>query len=463
MQIHRKVGGKLEVEAKTSQMIGAPVAISATPYRYVDREITAELIVDAWKMPIIFSSLQFLSRLCFSALTPTFASIDGPEDDTKADQIAQATKQFKLLDRNLAQIGWHKSCTTLECLRAAGLGMWSFRQAFFEKDLQKLEGNLYGPRIQYLQAQSFSTMPSAFSDTARYTSDEILKGVVFDVRNSELHLCQKVDSNKEPIEIPIDQVVHIEDFGVPPNTSMLHSIASTIEFAKQARNDFRLAMKRVGTPKEVAEVDGDVLAKMKEKGIDITGGYQTLVDYCNNMVITQSSNQAEVALPGTHFKYPNIPIPLNPMDVEKFIEQLILSHFFAKNITEQLAQAVSVSSAPSKALLDSIISGHQEVSLTAFTELWQADFLDANGYDLVIEFDLSSWTPKDKKEDMELERAKHERNLENYRSHAITINEYRQMEGLSELTTDEIKALAGEHALIFGSKNNVMNPSNMTV
>jgi len=441
MLIHRARGGKLDTEAKVQaspdKMIGAPIFISAAPYRYADREITAELITDAWKMPIIFSSLQFLSRLCFSTLTPTFVSIDGPEDDTKSDQIAQAAKQFKQLDRNLAQIGWHKSCTTLECLRSAGLGIWSFRQAFFEKIQIKLEGNLYGPRLQHLQGQSFDKAPSSFSDTTRYMQDEILKGVVYDVRTSELYLCQNVDANKEPIEIPIDQVVHIEDFGVPQNTSMLHSIASTIEFAKQARNDFRLAVKRVGTPKEVAEIDGDVLAKMAAQGLTVAGGYQTLVDYCNEMVIKQSSHQAEVALPGTHFKYPNIPVPLNPMEVEKFIEQLILSHFFAKNITEQLAQAVSVSAAPGKALLDAVISGHQEVPLTAFKELWQADFLDVNGYDLVIDFDLSSWTPKDRKDEQDRATAL-------FINGASLVNDYRGTMGEKAYSKEQLQQLFEE-------------------
>jgi hypothetical protein len=400
-EIHRKVGGKLfekQLNASEPQMVGAPVVIYSTPYRYQDRNVTPELIADSYKIPIIFSSLSFLNRLCFGGLSFKLESIDGPEDDTKKTQIDQALKQIKTIDKSLARIGINKNCSTLDCVRAGALSTWSYRQAFFEKIVTTQEGNLYAPRLQYLQGQSFSKTPTTLaSQTTRYKADELLHGVVFDIQDAEAHFFQNTDSIKEPVEVPADQILYIEDKGVPPNTSMLHSIMSTVEFAKQARHDFRLAMQRVGIPKEVAEVDGSVIAQMKTAGVEITGGYQTLVDYLNNMVVGQSNSQAEVALPGTRFKYPVIPIALNPMEVEKFIETLFYNHFFGKGITEQLAQAISTSGAPGKLLLDTIISGHQEVAGKPFEEMWQRDFIDINGYDLVISFDYWSWSPKDQK------------------------------------------------------------------
>ena len=436
MKIHRRIGGKLYNAAAPQQMVGAPVVVYQTPYRYVDRQITADMLVDSYKMPLIFSSLSFLSRLCFGGLDFKLESIDGPEDDTKKQQIAQALSQIKEADKTLARIGRNKNCTTLECVRKAALEGWTFNRAFFERAQQMGEGNVYYPRLQHLPSQSFNRTPSAVSGNNRYQVDNILKGIIFDTQEAEPHFFQNVDAIREPIEIPADQLMFIEDTALPDNTSLLHSVASTIELMKQARHDFRLALARVGTPKEVAEVDGAALAAMKNAGIDIAGGYQSLVDYCNNMVQTQSTNQAEVALPGVKFRYPVIPIALNPMDVEKFIEQIILNHFFAKAITEQLAQAISVSSTPGKALLDSVISGHQEAIGKPFEKLWQ-EFLDINGYDLLVSFDYWSWSPKDQK-------AEADKATTMFSVGGSLVNDYRAAMGQDPYTPEQIRQLFEE-------------------
>lgn len=435
MKIHRKLGGKL-YNAAAPKMVGAPVVVYQTPYRYVDRQITADMLVDSYKMPLIFSSLSFLSRLCFGGLDFKLESIDGPDDDTKETQITQALRQIKEADKSLARIGRNKNCTTLECVRKAALEGWTFNRVFFEKSQQMGEGNVYTPLLQHLPSQSFNRTPSSVSGNNRYQVDPILKGIIFDTEKAEPHFFQNVDAIREPVEVPADQVMFIEDTALPDNTSLLHSVASTIEFMKQSRHDFRLALARVGTPKEVAEVDGAALAAMKTAGIDIAGGYQSLVDYCNNMVQTQSSNQAEVALPGTKFRYPVIPVAINPMDVEKFIEQIILNHFFAKAITEQLAQAISVSSAPGKVLLDSVISGYQEAIGKPFEKLWQ-EFLDINGYDLVINFSYWTWTPKDQKESAD-------RATQVFVAGGSLINDYRAELELEPYTPEQIKQLLEE-------------------
>jgi hypothetical protein len=436
-KIHRKEGGKL-YNAVEASMIGAPVVIYQTPYNYIDRQITPEVIADSYKVPIIFSSLQFHNRLCLNGMEFKLESIDGPEDDTKSKQIEQALKQIKQIDKSFARIGRHKNCTTLDCMRTTSLEVLGYRQCLWEKTIKLEKGNLYVPRLQHLPSQSFNKTPTiSYADSTRYQVDGILNGIVWDTLEAEVHFFQNTDSIKEPQEIPADQVLLIEDKGVPNNSSVMHSVLSTIEFMKQARHDFRLAMQRVGIPKMVAEVDGAVLATMKGANIDITGGYQTLVDYCNNMVRGQSTNQAEVALPGIRFRYPSIPIALDPMAVEKFIEQIIINHFFAKSITEQLAQAVSVSAAPGKALLDGVISGHQEVVGNPFTEqIWQ-EFLDLNGYDLIIWPDFVSWAPKDTK-------AESEKNTTIFAQGATLVNDYRAAQGLDAYTPEQLKQLFEE-------------------
>jgi len=128
--------------------------------------------------------------------------------------------------------------------------------------------------------------------------DDILKGILFDTAETELHFYQNIDNIKEPIEIPADQVLYIEDLGVPHNTSMLHSIISTVEFLKQARHDFRLALKRVGIPKEVASIDGRELAALATANINIAGGYQTLVSYANDLWPINPATRRKLRCPG---------------------------------------------------------------------------------------------------------------------------------------------------------------------
>jgi hypothetical protein len=77
----------------------------------------------------------------------------------------------------------------------------------------------------------------------------------------------------------------------------------------------------------------------------------------------------------------------------------------------------------------------------------------------VDEFAWWSWTPEDQK-------AEHQKNLENFRSHSITLNEYRALEGLPSLSDKEIQMLADEVALIWGKSPqgaNALNTSNITV
>jgi hypothetical protein len=85
----------------------------------------------------------------------------------------------------------------------------------------------------------------------------------------------------------------------------------------------------------------------------------------------------------------------------------------------------------------------------------------------VDEFDWWQWTPADKEKE-------HQRNLENFRSHTITIQTYCELEGLPIPSDEpgpngkpsELDVLIDQHNRIFGNKGaegNVLNPSQKTV
>jgi len=162
--IHRK---KISNAARP-QIVGSPVVVYQTPYMYVDRNITPDLISDAYKVPIIFSSLSYLNRLCFGGLDFRLESIDGGNDDTKQGQIDSALPQIKKIDSSLARIGRMKNCTTLDCIRMAGMEIWSWRKCLFERAISLGEGNIYSLKLQSLPGKSFNRVPTAFSGNNRY-------------------------------------------------------------------------------------------------------------------------------------------------------------------------------------------------------------------------------------------------------------------------------------------------------
>ena len=125
-------------------------------------------------------------------------------------------------------------------------------------------------------------------------------------------------------------------------------------------------------------------------------------------------------------------------------------------MVKRVEQAISSSDNAAKALLDIHIASEREIWGKPYEGMWNT-WLEWNGFgEMVDEFAWWDWSPADK-------AAEHKKNLKNFRSHSITVNEYRRLEGLADLSDEEIKALAEEHALIFGGKNNVLNQSNQTV
>jgi len=128
------------------------------------------------------------------------------------------------------------------------------------------------------------------------------------------------------------------------------------------------------------------------------------------------------------------------MEVEKFIEQIILNHFFGKAITEQLAQAISVSSTPGKQLLDTVISGHQEVAGKPFEQLW-TEWLAMNGYDLVMKFDYWSWAPADQKANLD-------KAIQTFGAGLSLINDARASLELDPYTPEQIKQLLDEQSAL---------------
>jgi len=441
-------------EAAPSQLTGATVVRHGYPTNYIERSITPELIAADREVPNVLSNLIGLSRTCFLGFEWSLKPVE-EGDDTQSKNIDKALKEIKRVDKRIGRIGKSKGQGTLGLVRFAALEDWSWGKSLFEYSLiQEGAWENFG-EIQALPGQSFNTAPVSLYGQDRYVNDKILPGIVYDMVDDETHFFQNRGTIGQPIELEAANVLYIEDTTVPAGTSMLKALVPSIEQFKEIRRDGMLTMRNIGVGRERAQIDADAIAKLK-KDANVAVDLAALTAYAKSMVEGQSTSQAELSILGMKMEDRKVTVPINPWDADNYLKQEILNYFFHKDVLEVTAQAISATNGPAKDLLDIHIASEREVHGRPFELLWNQWLLN-NGFDgIYLEFDWWNWAPKDQEKERE-------GLVTDFRSHAITINEYREKRGYGPMDPDEIQLLAEEHQLIFGNKNNVMNPSDQTV
>ena len=442
------------------QMAGSPVVRFNSPYGWLDRSavITPERIAANRSIPVVLESLSGLSRLCFGGFDHVLKPID-PSDDKQGPNIEKALAQIRVQEKRIGRVGKARCMGTLGLIRAAALDGWSFRQSLAEYATVQEGGWLNFVDVQHLPGQSFSN-PSTLSGND-YLADKILPGVVFDRKQDATRFFQYSGSGMAK-ELESEGILYIEDVTVPDDISFLKVLMPVCEAWKEVRRYGMTAEKRVAVPNETERVDANDLVKMITAKIPVK--VQDLIDHCDDLAENQSYANRKVALAGTRIEYPSISMPLNPWEADAYLKKEIIDFFFKRDILEVTAQAISATNAPAKELLDVHIASERELWGKPFeTGIWNL-WLEWNGFELVDEFSWWNWSPKD-------QQAEHTRNLENYRSHAMTIQTFCQLEGLPIPSDEpgpngepsELDILIAQHERIFGNKNNVVNPSNQTV
>jgi hypothetical protein len=450
--LDRLLGRRQEAAATT--MTGASVVKGYTPMGYIDRTsyLSPERIAANRSVPVVLECLTGLSRMCFSGFDHVLKPLD-PSDDTQAANIEKAMQQIRIQEKRIGRIGKAKKCGTINLVRAAALDGWSYRQALAEYSTA-LEGSwLNFTEIQHLPAQSFSLTPPGVSGDA-YIADKILPGIIYDSNQDITRFFQSsASTGSTATEIDPTNLLYAEDVTVPDDVSFLRVLQPTIESWKEVRRYGMTAEKRIAVPNETARVDANDIVKMVEAKIPVR--LQDLIDHCDDLAENQAYSNKKVALPATHIEYPSISMPLNPWEADKYLREEVVSFFFKRDVLEVTTQAISASNNAAKDLLDLHVASEREIWGKPFETLW-SDWLAWNGFELVDEFDWWNWSPEDQK-------AEHEKNLQNYRSHAMTVNEFRRLEGLPELDEAGIKAMAAEHEMIFGNKDNALARSDTIV
>jgi len=421
-------------------LLGAPIIRATAPPGYIDRQITAPIIAANREVPIVLSSLTGLSRICFGGFDWHLESIDGPDDDTKAPQIDAALKQIKLIDKRIGRVGRARKVGTLGCVRAAALESWSWGKAVFEYGMKSEAGWIEPTEIQCLPGQSFARAPSLYGENI--LSDALLKGIIYDTERDMTRFFQSATSSVDPVELNPDNVLFLVDPTIPDGTSMLKTLNPSIEQWKEIRYDAMLTEHRVGVPNEIAQIEPADVEKMATIAPTVFS-LDELIKYAKSFVQSQGNETAKVSLGGMRVSYPNISVPLDPWQADKYLKEEILAFFFKKDILEVTAQAISATNAPSKALLDIVVSSEREIHGKPFEDWWN-EWLELNGFgDLKLTFSWWNWTPTDQ----EAERLAV---TSDFTNGGIGINEFRAKRDYPALEPDEITKLIDEYKTLRG-------------
>lgn len=446
--------------APAAKLLGQP-AVRQTTYApgTIQRNITPALLVADRSVAPVQSAIRGLARLCFAGFTPVFESID-EGDDTKQKQIDECKAEFKRMDGSLGRIGKTKRSGTLKLIEGAFIQGCTFRQSIFEFAHGIEEGGWDNiSEIQLLPGETFASAPSDAAGNDRYVPDKILPGVVCDKTEDLAKFYQSQGMGKTQ-ELDPESVIYIEDSTLSEDVSMLRALVPTIEQFKTNREWAMLAVRRAGVPNMNAEVDAKDIASLLQAGYPPENlKVEEMISYGKELVEAQGYETAYGTIPGVHLKYPNISMPLNPWDVDQYLKQEVLNFIFAKDVTESLAQAISVSSSPTKAVIDAIVAAERETWGAPFEKFYNKNWLEANGYDLRVYFEWAEWSAPDKKAEADETRADMTAGL-------ITINEARQRRGYAPLgkviidgeEVDERDLLYEEIKARKGGASQVANP-----
>jgi hypothetical protein len=438
-------------EAAASAMAGSPIVRFNQPIGYVDRRITPELIAADRSVPVVLSALVGLNRLCFGGFDHSPKPLD-ESDDTQGKNIKKALEQIRIQEKRIGRVGKARRVGTLGLIRAAALDGWSFRQALSEYAIIQ-EGNwLNFKDIQHLPAQSFGQVP--MSSSMDNLPDKILPGIVYDPKQDITRFFQTSGFMSSPgaKELDPERILYIEDSTVPDDISFLKALVPVIEQWKEVRRYGMTAERRVAVPNETAVIDAkDIVAMAAAK---VPFNVQGLIDYCKDLVENQSYSNQKVSLPGMKLQYPNISMPLNPWEADAYLKKEVIDFFFHRDVLEQMAQAISTTSTPSKDLLDLHIASERELWGKPYEGLWN-EWLSWNGFELVDEFSWWNWAPADQ----EKERA---HQLMSLNAGSMLINDYRKMNGWPEYDDAQIAQLKEERQAIKpmgqGSQGGLLGP-----
>jgi hypothetical protein len=311
-----------------------------------------------------------------------------------------------------------------------------------------------------LPAESFSKSPTTMADPDRYWRDSLLRGIVIDRKDNTKHYYQVQTRAGDPVEIPIDQVLHIVD-ETPGNKSHLEAILPTIDFWAFCRKALGLTVQRVGVPNAVATTSIEAMRLWSGDGTPqnpgiydgaMTMGIPTPVwEHLDKIVKLQASGNAFNLPPGSQLSYPTVNQPMRPTDVDQYVKREILNQIIPTNILDTLGAAISKSSQPSLDLFIILANGWRESCAKPLEDWYSWLLSEKNGFEgYTVSFE---WFPI-VQEDINLE---HQRVLNAMGSGLLLINEARKHIEEPELDDAGLNQLMDQYSRMHGKAPEV-NP-----
>jgi hypothetical protein len=415
-------GWRQSREASRSDPTGRPVAVSSSsPANYRAHTYTPATLADALTILPVFSALTGLSQLAFTGFDFDPKPLD-EGDDTQQKKIDLVKKEAQRIDARIGQVGMVRKVGTLGLIKGSFLQGAAFRTSLAEYSMA-YDGKWYNfDDIVLLPGESFDKAPTSGASYGTTKSDAILPGLVYDIPSRSTRYYQRQGTTT--VELDPDRVICITDTTIPASTSHLKTVMPLVDQWRTICDYGMLAARRVSVPNEIAQVDGKEIAALNEAGA--TGLTPKSVEkYARSLVERQGYDSTKLSIAGMRLEYPRVTMPLNPWVIRDQLEKAILDFWFHKAVLESVAQAVSVSSAPEKDLIDRRISTEREIYGEPYEALW-SDWLAQNGFDLRMELGWWSWAPADQKAEAENARADLTNGL-------CTIDEARAKRGLPAL------------------------------
>lgn len=432
-----------KVNAASIDPIGAAYPYATEIY---DSRIDAEKLLHVSEMG---QADRILWQIIMMVLNDRDLKIITPEDQNP-ESLAEKSNEVKMklwrvdraleADINMAKL-WIDQVTFGSGLLELGLPI----NAKGEAGWGRLDDWNAPVWAQYLDAYSFSDLPSHANNTKEYIPGRVLPGIVYDKANKQMTYWQTQAEGEQPVQLPTGRILHLKDkrSRYPDGKSYLAGIAPTVAQLEFVRKSFMQRVNYAGVGRFIIKVkemrdDSGQPLKPPDGSTDkprwakaYKAGENFLKSYGNNNIglLWDDHEIMNVAMP-------NVADMTKP---DEYLKLEILNHLIPRDFVEQSAQAISASGTPLLELILMVVHGWRVILSEPFEELY-TKILEANGYeDWSVKFTYKDPNFADKQVEKQLA-------VQLYVNGGISEDRLYEIMGWKPLSKEERKALEDKRA-----------------
>lgn len=171
------------------------------------KNITAQDIRAIWDEPILRATVTKLQKFIFEGAELLVVPPDEIANKVKKEELEETQTMVETID--------NYAMKTLVRMERA----WLDKKRYGTKLFERLDGQIPGISTSYkgpvvfksLPMHSFDTTPTPLTDTSKYVTGKILKGIVFDLNTFETSYWQRQTDYGEPIQLKNENLLVIKD------------------------------------------------------------------------------------------------------------------------------------------------------------------------------------------------------------------------------------------------------------